>query len=118
MGEKTPMRTLERAEFYERIAPLNLAPLWERLHNLVTPEPVTDCQPTIWHYAEVRPHLMRSGSLITAMEATRRVLMLENPGYPGQATTTGSIERMWSINPSVSLRSAPVRAKSFFFSQR
>jgi gentisate 1,2-dioxygenase len=91
MVEAAPTRTPERAEFYERIAPLNLATLWERLHNLVTPEPVTDCQPTIWHYAEVRPHLMRSGNLITAMEATRRVLMLENPGYPGQATTTGSI---------------------------
>jgi gentisate 1,2-dioxygenase len=89
--ETTPTRTPERAEFYERIAPLNLAPLWEQLHNLVTPEPVTDGQPVIWRYAEVRPHLMRSGDLITAMEATRRVLMLENPGYPGQATATGSI---------------------------
>ena len=34
-----------------------------------------------------------------------------------QATTTGSMARMWSIKPSVSLLSAPVRAKSFFFSQ-
>ena len=90
-GEAAPARTPERQAFYEHIAPLNLAPLWERLHNLVTPEPVTDCRSYIWHYRDVRPHLMRSGSLISAAEATRRVLMLENPGYPGQATITGSI---------------------------
>ena len=34
-----------------------------------------------------------------------------------QATTTGSMARMWSINPSVSSLSAPVRAKSPFFNQ-
>jgi gentisate 1,2-dioxygenase len=90
-GEAAPARTSERQAFYERIAPLHLAPLWERLHSLVTPEPVTDCLPYIWHYRDVRPHLMRSGGLISAMEATRRVLMLENPGYPGQATITGSL---------------------------
>ena len=90
-GETAPGRTAERQAFYERIAPLNMAPLWERLHSLVTPEPVTQCQPHIWHYRDVRPHLMHSGGLITAMEATRRVLMLENPGYPGEATITGSL---------------------------
>ncbi|MBV9828002.1 MAG: gentisate 1,2-dioxygenase [Alphaproteobacteria bacterium] len=90
-GEAAPARTPERQAFYDRIAPLNLAPLWERLHSLVTPEPVTQCQPHIWHYADVRPHLLQSGGLITAMEATRRVLMLENPGYPGEATITGSL---------------------------
>ena len=34
------------------------------------------------------------------------------------ATTTGSKARRWSIRPSVSSRSAPVRAKSRFLSQR
>jgi gentisate 1,2-dioxygenase len=90
-GEAAPVRTPERQAFYDRIAPLNLAPLWERLHSLVTPEPVTRCQPYIWPYRDVRPHLMQSGGLITAMEATRRVLMLENPGFPGEATITGSL---------------------------
>src|ERR1700716_2450173 len=89
--ETAPARTPERQQFYDRIAPLGLTPLWEKLHHLVTPQPVSPCQPAIWHYREVRPHLMMAGGLITAMEATRRVLILENPGFPGQATITGSL---------------------------
>ncbi|HXP05250.1 MAG TPA: gentisate 1,2-dioxygenase [Stellaceae bacterium] len=91
MASDAPARTPERQAFYDRIAPANLAPLWEQLHSLVTPEPVTKVQPAIWRYRDVRPHLMRSGSLITAQEATRRVLMLMNPGLGGQASITGSL---------------------------
>jgi len=86
-----PARTPERQQFYDRIAPANLAPLWEQLHSLVTPAPVPRCLPTLWRYRDVRPFLMQSGSLITAQEATRRVLMLMNPGLGGQASITGSL---------------------------
>jgi gentisate 1,2-dioxygenase len=89
--ETTPARTPERQQFYERIAPANLAPLWENLHRMVTPEPAPACVPAIWHYRDVRPHLMESGGLITAQEATRRVLMLMNPGLGGEASITGSL---------------------------
>jgi gentisate 1,2-dioxygenase len=89
--ETVPERTPERQAFYDRLGPLNLSPLWEKLHNLVTAQPQSPCLPHIWHYREVRPHLMQAGGLITAMEATRRVLILENPGFPGQATITGSL---------------------------
>jgi gentisate 1,2-dioxygenase len=90
-GAAAPTRTPERQEFYDRIAPGNLAPLWEQLHNLVTPVPRPACLPAIWHYREVRPHLLRAGRLITAHEATRRVLMLMNPGLRGEASITGSL---------------------------
>jgi gentisate 1,2-dioxygenase len=90
-GEQVPARTPERQAFYDRIAPCHLAPLWEKLHRLVTAEPQSPCVPYLWAYNEVRPHLMRAGGLITAMEATRRVLILENPGFPGQAQATGSL---------------------------
>jgi len=89
--EHGSLRTPARQEFYAQIAPANLAPLWEQLHNLVTPVPVPNCLPTVWHYRDVRPFLMQSGSLITAQEATRRVLMLMNPGLGGQASITGSL---------------------------
>src|SRR5690348_4164719 len=89
--ETAPTRTPERQRFYERIAPANLAPLWENLHRMVTPEPVASAVPAIWRYRDVRPHLMESGSLITAQEATRRVLMLMNPGLGGEASITGSL---------------------------
>jgi gentisate 1,2-dioxygenase len=89
--EQTAARTPEREAFYERISGGNLAPLWERLHALVTPQPVTPVQPAIWHYRDVRTHLMRAGELISAEEATRRVLILENPGLKGQTSITHSL---------------------------
>src|ERR1700747_3853196 len=82
---------IERRAFYDRIAPANLAPLWEQLHSLVTHEPTTQCLPALWRYEEIRAHLMQAGGLITAQEAQRRVLILENPGMKGQATITGSL---------------------------
>ncbi len=88
---RPPSRTPEREAFYEQIAGGNLAPLWERLHGLVTPQPVTPCQPAIWHYRDVRPYLMQAGGLISAEEATRRVLILENPGLKGQTSITHSL---------------------------
>jgi gentisate 1,2-dioxygenase len=88
---ETPAPTAERRAFYERIAPANLAPLWEQLHSLVTPAPAPRAEPAIWRYRDVRPHLLQSGSLISAQEATRRVLMLMNPGLGGQASITGSL---------------------------
>jgi gentisate 1,2-dioxygenase len=80
-----------RSEYYDRIAELSLKPLWEELANLVPAEPATLALPAIWRYAEVRPHLMESGRLITAREAERRVLILENPGLAGQHTTTATM---------------------------
>jgi gentisate 1,2-dioxygenase len=89
--DAAPARTPERARFYDEIAPKNLAPLWEVLHALITREPATPCAPVIWHYDEVRPYLMRSGKLITAKEAERRVLVLENPALRGQSAITHTL---------------------------
>ena len=91
MAGHQPTRNPERQAFYDNIAPGNLAPLWEQLHSLVTPAPVPKAQAAIWHYRDVRPFLMQSGHLISAQEATRRVLMLMNPGLGGQASITGSL---------------------------
>ena len=44
--EQVPARTPERQEFYDRIAPRHLAPLWEKLHHLVTAEPHDPCVPS------------------------------------------------------------------------
>jgi gentisate 1,2-dioxygenase len=89
--EAAPARTAERAAFYDELAPRHMAPLWEVLRGLVTREPETPCVPAIWHYDEVRPYLMRSGALITAKEAERRVLILENPALPGKASVTHTL---------------------------
>ena len=60
----------DRQDFYDVIAPHSLAPLWERLHAMVTREPTTKALPAHWDYDNiVRPLIMRAGGLITAVIA-------------------------------------------------
>lgn len=81
----------EFARYYARLAKVNMAPLWEVLKNLVTEEPVTPVKPAQWRYSEVRPLLFESAGMISAEQAERRVLVLENPGLPGQSSITHSL---------------------------
>jgi gentisate 1,2-dioxygenase len=80
-----------RDAYYKRIAAKNLTPLWEMLSALVPERPQSPCVPHLWRYDEIRPWLMESGTLITAKEAVRRVLILENPGLPGSSAITQSL---------------------------
>src|SRR3954454_23123500 len=80
-----------RQDLYRRMDKQNLAPLWEVLHDLIPNEPATPCKPALWKYAQARPHLMEAGTLITAKEAIRRVLILENPGMRGESCITQSL---------------------------
>jgi gentisate 1,2-dioxygenase len=81
-----------RKDFYARLAPLSLAPLWEVLKGLVPPEPRPKASAHLWRYRqEVRPLLLEAGGLLTAEEAERRVLVLENPAYAGQSRATASL---------------------------
>lgn len=75
----------ERQAFYDELTPHALAPLWEVLGNLVPRQPATRAVPHAWHYEQVRPLLLKSGGLVTAEEAVRRVLVFENPAFPGQS---------------------------------
>lgn len=81
----------ERADFYRRIDAACVTPLWEVLHALVPPQPDTPCVPHLWRYEELRPWLMESGRLISAEEAVRRVLVLENPALRGRSSITQSL---------------------------
>ncbi len=81
----------DRAKLYADMSPHHLTPLWEVLHALVPPQPKTPCVPALWRYDEVRPLLMRAGAAITAEEAIRRVLILENPALRGQSCITQSL---------------------------
>ena len=82
---------MELKEFYDRLAAENIAPLWEILGDVLTASPTTPCVPAIWRFDRVRPMLMEAGALITAEEAERRVLILENPGSGGQPWITTSM---------------------------
>jgi gentisate 1,2-dioxygenase len=81
----------DRTQLYSDMSPHNLTPLWEVLHSLVPQSPLTPCDPAFWSYEAVRPYLMRSGEVITAEEAVRRVLILENPALRGKSAITQSL---------------------------
>jgi gentisate 1,2-dioxygenase len=89
--DSKPQVSAKRQEYYQRLNRENAAPLWEVLADIVTPEPKSACVPALWRYDDMRPLLMEAGELITAKEAERRVLVLENPGIRGMSQVTGSL---------------------------
>jgi gentisate 1,2-dioxygenase len=92
-GGPDPKHNIEaaREEFYQRISKRDMAPLWKVMSSVVTKEPVTRCLPHVWHYDDVKSLVMESGGLITAEEALRRVLVLENPALRGESRATNTL---------------------------
>ena len=80
-----------REAYYGRISAYDMAPLWEKLRDLVVTEPKTQCAPAIWRWRDVKPMVMESADLITAREAERRVLVLENPALRGRSRITSTL---------------------------
>jgi gentisate 1,2-dioxygenase len=81
----------ERAAYYEKIGKKNMAPLWEVLKGLVPKEPSTPCAAALWRFNEAKALVMEAGSVISAEEAERRVLVLENPALRGKSRITQSL---------------------------
>ena len=91
VGHAKPTETPERRAFYDRIDKEHMTPLWSVLGDLVTPEPRSGAVPFGWRFDAIRDAMMEAGGLITAKEAERRVLILENPGLRGQSRITTSL---------------------------
>jgi len=89
--ERTHNIEAMRRDYYARIAKLGMTPLWTVLDSLISDEPVTRCAPAIWHFDDVKSLVLESGGLITAEEAKRRVLILENPALRGESRVTNSL---------------------------
>jgi gentisate 1,2-dioxygenase len=92
-GKPGPKHNIDamRDAYYERISKFDMAPLWKVMKNVVTKEPVTRCVPVVWHYDAVKALVMESGGLISAEEAQRRVLVLENPAMRGESRATNTL---------------------------
>ena len=91
VSQNSSTDTVEREAWYEKIKAYQLSPLWRFLSTLVTPVPRGACVPYLWKFAEVEPFVLEAGELITAQEAERRVLILENPGLAGTSQITTSL---------------------------
>jgi gentisate 1,2-dioxygenase len=92
-GKPDPKHNLEavRQAYYDRISKHSMTPLWKVMSSLVPDEPATRCAPVIWHFDDVKSLVMESGGLISAQEAKRRVLILENPALRGESRVTNTL---------------------------
>jgi gentisate 1,2-dioxygenase len=87
----TDMQRAASGRFEQDVREQRMALLWERLADLVTPQPRSVITPHLWRWKEVREVLLEAGRRITAEEAERRVLILENPGAVGESRITTSL---------------------------
>src|SRR5215475_2543218 len=92
-GGPDPKHNLQAAReaYYDKISKYDMAPLWEVLKNLVTKEPATKCVPALWKFGEAKQLVLEAGDVITAEEAERRVLVLENPALRGKSRITNAL---------------------------
>src|ERR1700690_4237711 len=90
LGPKHNVQVARQA-YYDEAAKFHMAPLWEVLKDLVTPEPKTQCQPAIWKFSDVKRLMLEAGDVISTEEVERRVLVLENPGQTGKSRVTNSL---------------------------
>lgn len=91
MRVQVSTKSPEFAAYYSRLSQKNVTPLWQVLRKIVTTEPVSPAQPAHWAYEDVRPLLFEAGKMISAEQAERRVLVLENPGLKNLSSITHSL---------------------------
>jgi gentisate 1,2-dioxygenase len=88
-----PKRNIQgaRQAYYDRISDYDMTPAWEKLRQLIGTEPRTECAPAIWRFRDVKALVLESAKHISAEEAERRVLVLENPGMRGKTRITQTL---------------------------
>jgi len=75
--------------FNARMAEKHITPLWTIANRIVMHEPTPKVPSVYWNYQkDVRPYILEAAELITAAEAHRRVLVLNNPSLKHGATHT------------------------------
>jgi gentisate 1,2-dioxygenase len=76
-----PGNQAEREAYYAKIDKTDLSPLWTTTLVPARPKDFVRSVPHLWDFDnQLCPLLTEAGGLITAHEANRRVLSLENPG--------------------------------------
>lgn len=77
--------------YYDRVAARHVLPLWVDTAQYVPTEPSPPYDPALWKYEDIRPLLIEAGDVVTPEEASRRVLVLQNPALSGFQGTTRSL---------------------------
>ena len=75
--------------FAARMAEKHITPLWTIANRVTLREPTPKIPPVFWNYQrDIRPYILEAADIITAAEAHRRVLVLNNPTLKHGATHT------------------------------
>ncbi len=82
---------IDGADFRHALDQASVSPLWDVMAALVTETPKPRAVPHVWPFAALKPQLLEAGRRITAEQAERRVLILENPGTAGDHTVTDAL---------------------------
>lgn len=77
--------------YYDRVSARHVLPLWVDTAQYVPIEPAPPYDPALWKYDDIRPLLIEAADVVTPEEASRRVLVLQNPALSGFQGTTRSL---------------------------
>ncbi len=81
--------TPELRAYYAELERLDTAALWTVANKIEPWQPKSPSVPVVWRYRELREHVLRSVQLVTAEQAGRRVIYLNNPGRHDVAAAVG-----------------------------
>jgi gentisate 1,2-dioxygenase len=70
---------------------MNAGALWSVANDIEPLFPHPKSVPVIWHYREMRPLVVRATELVSPEKASRRVVMLVNPGRREVSACVGSL---------------------------
>jgi gentisate 1,2-dioxygenase len=79
IGRSNVEDTPELVAYYDELEKLNAGALWTVANKIEPWFPQSDSVPLIWHYRDLRDHVLRSVDLVTPEKAGRRVIYLSNP---------------------------------------
>jgi gentisate 1,2-dioxygenase len=82
---------MEAGELRQRLDGDNMTPLWEVLRGLTPREPHQVIDPFVWRAETIRANMTVACESISAEDAERRVLVLENPRLRGRSMATNSL---------------------------
>ena len=85
-------RTPERRASDVKIDRENVTVLWNTMSALTTLKPRGGCRARLRRFDAIEACILEAGAPITAREAERRDLILENPGLRGHSKITTSLD--------------------------
>ena len=77
--------------FHDRIGSRNLAALWVARRGVDLSKPKSPAEAALWRYDELLGDIAEAGEIVSAEDAFRRVLVLENPAFAGEMRITSTL---------------------------